>query len=65
MAIQPNPRFPLLESDQADVIRIFLQLVQERIRAESVPEEKTVIKTPGACDDSNDSFFPGDAFDYE
>lgn len=57
MPIQPNPSFPLLQSDQADVMRIFLELKQERDREGQV--------SFGPANSSSDSFFPGDAFDYE
>jgi hypothetical protein len=57
MSIHPSPSFPLLPSDQADVIKIFLDLMQEHAH------EDSVLLTPQ--DGSGDSFFPGDAFDYE
>jgi hypothetical protein len=33
MSILPSSSFPLLASDQADVIKIFLELMSERVRA--------------------------------
>jgi hypothetical protein len=54
MANHPNSSFPLLESDQAEVIRIFLELMCESHRNEGVSEATTTKKPFGACRDSND-----------
>jgi hypothetical protein len=65
MAIQPNPNFPLLESDQADVIRIFLELIEERSRPAHGLEVKTVTKALESRNNSDDSRPPSELFDYE
>jgi hypothetical protein len=55
MSIHPNSSFPLLASDQEDVIRIFLELMQEH-------EQRVQL---GPRQSAEESFFPGDTFDYE
>jgi hypothetical protein len=54
MANHPNSSFPLLESDQAEVIRIFLELMCEGHRNEGVSEAITTKKPLEARRDSND-----------
>jgi hypothetical protein len=54
MSIHPNSNFPLLASDQVDVIRIFLELMREGDHAGRVPEATTT-KTPlGPRSESDD-----------
>ena len=71
MSIHPSPSFPLLASDQADVIRIFLDLmdqrncVGQRDHTECAPEAIKISKTFRPFSHSDESFFPGDTFDYE
>ncbi len=65
MAIQPSSNFPLLESDQADVIRIFLELIEERSRSASGLEVKTVTKAVESSNKPHDSKPPSELFDYE
>jgi len=65
MTIHPNSSFPLLASDQDEVIRIFLELMQNHDHIESAPEPKKVFKRFTQPADSEESFFPGDTFDYE
>ena len=60
MAIHPN--FPVLESDQADVIQIFLNLMIERERDGLAPEA-TANEPAGTCNESNDTWFPGELSD--
>ncbi len=60
MAIHPN--FPVLESDQADVIQIFLDLMIERERTGHAPEV-TANEPAGTCNESQDSWFPGELSD--
>ncbi|MGA3049250.1 MAG: hypothetical protein ABSD67_21645 [Terracidiphilus sp.] len=62
MTIQPNSNFPLLASDQADVIQIFLELMIERDRAGQAPEV-TTNQPVGRRNDSDNSLFPRDPFD--
>lgn len=64
MASHPISSFPLLASDQADVIRIFIELMQERARAES-PSEITEDQPLGPRNAPGHSWFPGQTFDYE
>jgi hypothetical protein len=54
MSIHPNSSFPLLASDQADVIRIFLELMREGDHAERVPEATTNKKPLGPRTECND-----------
>ena len=54
MANHPNSSFPLLESDQAEVIRIFLQLMCEGHLAEDVSEATMAKKQLGPRSDSKD-----------
>lgn len=64
MASHPVSSFPLMASDQADVIRIYLELMQERARtgsASEVPEDQPL----GPHDATDHSWFPGQTFDYE
>jgi len=64
MAIHPNPSFPLLPSDQADVIRIFLQLMRERYPSSKVPE--VAANHPSVSrNGSNRPWFPGDLPDLD
>jgi hypothetical protein len=65
MIIQPNPSFPLLAGDQADVIRIFIELLQDRSRAASGAEVKTVTMPYGSRNVSHDSGPPTELYDYE
>jgi hypothetical protein len=64
MASHPVSSFPLLASDQADVIRIYLELMQERARAGSASDVKED-QPLGSPDASDPSWFPGQTFDYE
>jgi hypothetical protein len=57
MSIHPNPSFPLLASDQADVIRIFLELLSERERAARA-SEVAASQPLGPRNDSNDLWLP-------
>jgi len=65
MTIQPSPNFPLLESDQTEVIRIFLELIEERSRTARMPEATATKKELGPCNNSDESRPPGELFDYE
>jgi hypothetical protein len=38
MAIYSNPSFPILASDQADVIRLFIDLMRDANRVSSAPQ---------------------------
>jgi hypothetical protein len=64
MASQPISSFPLLASDQADVIRIYLELMDERARVGS-PSEVTKDQSLGPDNAADHSWFPGQTFDYE
>lgn len=52
--MHPTSNFPLLASDQADVIRIFLELMSARRVPEAAADQPA-----GPAIDSNDSCFPG------
>ncbi len=65
MAIHPNSNFPLLASDQADVIRIFLELMGEGNYAERVCEVRTTNHPLEPRNDLNDSSFPSELLDLE
>jgi hypothetical protein len=54
MANHPNSSFPLLESDQAEVIRLFLDLMCKGHHAEGVSEAATTKKPVGPSRNSND-----------
>jgi hypothetical protein len=45
MTTQPNSSFPLLASDQEEVVRIFIERMDERSHAASGPEKTTVNKS--------------------
>jgi hypothetical protein len=64
MAIHPDSNFPLLASDQSDVIRIFLDLMKESDLAGCAPEF-TTNQPVGLRDDSSGSWLPGEPFDHE
>ena len=62
MAVHPN--FPLRASDQADVMRIYLDLMIERERAASAPT--SMIKQPvGPRNDSHHMQFPQELLDLD
>jgi hypothetical protein len=65
MIIRPNPSFPLLGSDQAEVIQIYVELMQERRGAAREPEEKKVARPHGSGNKSLDSQPSHELFDYE
>ena len=54
MANHPISNFPLLASDQADVIRIFLELMRESNHVGRVSEATTTNKPLGPRRDSDD-----------
>jgi hypothetical protein len=54
MANYPNSSFPLLASDQAEVIRIFLELMCEGHHDQDVSEATTTKKPLGPRSDSKD-----------
>jgi hypothetical protein len=62
MSIDPKSNFPLLASDQAEVIRIFLELMSEGDRAERVSNVKTN-QSVGPHNDSNGLLPPGEPSD--
>ncbi len=59
MDTHPIPSFPLLASDQADVIRIFLELMRNGDRIGHA-SEVTVNKPLELRNDSGHSWFPGE-----
>jgi hypothetical protein len=73
MATQPNPCFPLLESDKAEVIRIYLELVQGKELIPGLPSVPTFAKTlrrrddagRGSSRDLNGREFPSELLDSE
>jgi hypothetical protein len=64
MAIHPDSNFPLLERDQSDVIRMFLELMREGDCAGRAPEV-TTNQQVGPRDDSGGSWLPGEPPDNE
>lgn len=64
MMNEPTSSFPLLASDQADVMEIFLQLMQERSGSAQVSEKNDQEKQLGAGGNSQTSF-PHELLDYE
>jgi hypothetical protein len=63
METHPNSYFPLLASDQADVIRIFLDLMCEDKHAERVQEAKTTNVPWEPRWEFNESGFLGESLD--
>jgi hypothetical protein len=64
MAIYSGSGFPLLPSDQADVIRIFLELMRERDRAGRAPEV-TANHSLGPRNGPDEPWLPGPLPDPE
>jgi len=64
MANFPDSSFPLSGSDQADVIRIFLELMAEGDRAGRASGLTTTPKPVGPRNDSNDGRLPSEPFDH-
>jgi len=62
MSIHPNPSFPLLASDQNDVIKIFLQLMSDGDRVGGATEVTTNQRVVWRTD-SDGFLFPADPFD--
>jgi hypothetical protein len=60
MAIHPSSSFPIRASDQADVIRIFLELMRERYPSRREPE---VIS--GCRSSSDRPAIPGELLDLD
>ena len=60
MAIHPSSSFPLRASDQADVIRIYLQLLRERYPFRKEPE--VAVETRNSSERAR---FPGELLDLE
>ncbi len=58
MSIHPNSSVPLLPSDQADVIRIFLELMREGNCPASMSEGPITKKPLGPTNNSKDRWFP-------
>jgi len=57
MRIHPSPNFPLLASDQADVIRIYLELMRDWNGTEPAA---TTEGASGRLQDSHDAGYPGE-----
>lgn len=64
MAIHPDSSFPLLVSDQAEVISIYLQLRHERDLAES-PAESSASEAIAPWNRFRDSRSPRELPDHE
>lgn len=61
MSIHPSASFPLSASDQNDVIRIYLELLSERDRAELASQttsNQQVAPRIDSRNDSGNSWFP-------
>ena len=65
MAIVSKPGFPVREGDQAEVIRIFIELMRERDRAERAPQAATTWKPFAARNDSRNAEIPRELLDFE
>lgn len=64
MAIHPDPRFPLLPRDQADVIRIYIEL--KRAQDRSGRESEMLVNNPlGTRYDSSAGHSPDGTHDLE
>ena len=59
MAVFPNPNFPLLANDQADVMRIYLELMRNWDRY-GRPSAVASSQTTGAQDDAGGARAAGD-----
>lgn len=64
MSIHPDSSFPLLASDQADVIQIFLELMSQGDRSWRA-SEVTTSHPAGPYGDINESWFQGELPDLE
>jgi hypothetical protein len=65
MEFQPNPTIPLLATDQAEVIQLFLELMSEDNHAERVYDAKATSEPEEPRFDSNDASFLGGMLDSE
>jgi hypothetical protein len=65
MAIHPDSRFPLLIRDQAEVIRIFLELMRESDRTGRAPKVTTTQRPIGRRNGPNDHWIPDELADLE
>jgi hypothetical protein len=63
MELHPNSCFPLLASDQAEVIRIFLELMTEGDHAGRACDVGTPNQSFEPHRDIDGSFFPGEPHD--
>lgn len=64
MAIQPGSNFPIRLSDQADVIRIFLELMREYHGSEQA-SEVTTNQAFGPSNGPTRPWFPGELPDLD
>jgi hypothetical protein len=64
MAIHPSSDFPVLPGDQADVIRIYLELMRDRYPSRPV-SESTVALPLGPPDSSERTWFTGQVPDLD
>jgi len=64
MSIHPDSSFPLLASDQADVIQIFLELMSESDLSYRAPEV-TTNHPVGPYSDASNPWFPGELHEPE
>jgi hypothetical protein len=65
MEINLNSSFPLLAADQADVIRIFLELMSEGDRNGHVREVRKTNQSLEPRNSPEDSLFPNEPLDLE
>ena len=63
MLSDPISNFPLLAADQADVIRIFIELMRDRDFAEGASKAATSSQPLERLYDSNHSGFPNELLD--
>jgi hypothetical protein len=65
MAIVPKPGFPLRESDQADVIRMFIELMRGRDGAACASEAAIKSKPIAPRSDSKNPEIPRELLDLD
>lgn len=65
MEINLNSSFPLVAADQADVIRIFLELMSEGDRNGHVREVRKTNQSLEPRNSPEDSHFPNEPLDLE
>ena len=65
MAIHPDSSFPLRANDQADVIRIYLELRSENDHSDRAREVKQAIQSFDLRNHPNGAGIPNELFDLD